>query len=132
MNPYELFGTSEQLENNGIEINYGSFSISIARAGGHNRAFQNRLAELTRQHKRAIANGRLGEEEARKIMLQAFASVVVGWEGVTDREGNPMPFNQQNVIKLLADLPDLFEDLKEQATDASLFRQEQLEQEAKN
>lgn len=36
------------------------------------------------------------------ILLEAFATgVLAGWEGVTDSDGAPMPFNRENAIALL-------------------------------
>lgn len=59
-------------------------------------------------------------------------SVVLGWEGVTNREGEVLTFNKENAVKLFEDLPDLFEDIVVQAQKAVLFRQNILEAEAGN
>jgi hypothetical protein len=59
-------------------------------------------------------------------------TVVLGWEGMLDAAGNPLPFNKENALKLFTDLPDLFQDVMEQAGKLALFREDIREDEAKN
>ena len=66
-------------------------------------------------------------------MREVYAeTIVLGWDNVQDAEGNDLAFSKENVIKLFTDLPELFEDVQNAASTQALFRQETLEQEAKN
>ena len=56
----------------------------------------------------------------------------LGWEGVEDREGNPMGFSRENVVKLFTDLPELFLDVQQQSQKAALFLVDILEGEQGN
>ena len=136
---YQAFETNKNLENSGIELDYGKNSkgapirIRIARAGGANKRFAKVLDRLLRPYKRQLANDQLSDDVAKDVMIQAYAdAVVLGWEGVEDREGNPMEFSRDNVVKLFTDLPELFLDVQQQSQKAALFLVDILEGEQGN
>lgn len=136
---YQAFETNKDLENSGIELDYGKNSkgapirIKIARAGGANKRFAKVLDRLLRPYKRQLANDQLSDDVAKDVMIQAYAdSVVLGWEGVEDREGNPMEFSRDNVVRLFNDLPELFLDVQQQSQKAALFLVDILEGEQGN
>ncbi|HOK44370.1 MAG TPA: hypothetical protein PLK67_00460 [Bryobacteraceae bacterium] len=131
--PYSVFQTDKTLEKEGIILDYGDFKIKIARAGGANVAFQKALASKIRPYKRQIDAGTIPDDVAEKLLLDVYAeSVVLGWEGVTDEKGKPLPFSKENVVKLFSDLPDLFRDVQNQAAAISNFRAEVTEDTIKN
>lgn len=134
MSLYKKFGTSKSAEREGITVDYGDgIKVRVARAGGSNREYIARLEQISRKHRRQIQLDILPEDVAGKITRELYAdTIILGWEGVTDREGKPLPFNRENVIKILEDLPDLFKDIQEHAGNLSLFRDEILEGDAKN
>lgn len=131
---YSVFANDTSREQQGVTINLGETgSIQVARAGGSNVRFEKRLAELTKDHRRAIQNGLMDEKQAKQILAQVFAeTVVIGWSNLTDQAGQPLPFTVDNAKKLLVDLPDLFTLIQQTAQDQTLFRQELLEGDAKN
>lgn len=136
---YQAFETNKDLESSGIELDYGKNSkgepirIKIARAGGANKRFAKVLDRLLRPYKRQLANDQLSDDVAKEVMIQAYAdSVVLGWEGVEDRQGNPMDFTRENVVKLFTDLPELFLDVQQQSQKAALFLVDILEGEQGN
>lgn len=132
-NAYALFETDSSREKGGIEIDYGDFKIYIARAGGANKAYQKSLEVKSRPFRRAIQAETLDPETMTAIMREVYAdTVILRWEGVTDRDGNDLPFTKDNCIKLFTDLPDLFEDVMSMAQKSSLFKTEMQEAEAKN
>lgn len=131
--PYKAFRTSEQLERDGVFLDFGDFRIRIARAGGHNSAYTSRLAAAFRPYRRQIQTDTLGEAKAEEILLNVFADTVVkGWEGVTDEHGNPIEFSRGAVVKLFDDLPDLYRIVREEADKLANFRAEEVEDAAKN
>jgi len=66
-------------------------------------------------------------------MAEVYAeTVLLGWTGVADENGTPLPFTKENCVKLLTDLPDLFRDIQEQAQRVANFRAADLEADAKN
>lgn len=131
--PYSVFRTDKSLEKEGIVLDYGDFKIKIARAGGANAAFQKALAAKVRPYKRQLDAGTIPDDVAEKLFLDVYAeSVVLGWEGVTDENGKPLPYSKENAVKLFSDLPDLFRDVQNQAASISNFRAEVTEDTIKN
>lgn len=87
MNPYEMFATNKELEQQGIEIDYGDFSITIARAGGSNKKFAKVLTEKMQPHARSLKNETMDDGLADKLHAEAYAeAVILGWKGVKDRD----------------------------------------------
>jgi len=131
MSLYKLFKTDESLETDGIWIEYGTnekgepIRIKIARAGGHNSAFSKALEKATRPYRKAIQTGMLDNKTADRLYKEVFAeTVVLDWINVEGPDGEPREFNKDNALKLFEDLPDLFADLREQASNVALFREE--------
>lgn len=139
MSLYKLFKTDENLETDGIWLEYGQnekgepIRIKIARAGGHNSAFSKALEKATRPYRKAIQTGMLDNKTADKLYKDVFAdTVVLDWINVEGPDGKPMEFKRENVLKLFKDLPDLFADLREQANHVALFRDEVRESDLGN
>jgi hypothetical protein len=134
MTLYRKFGTDSNVETAGVVLDYGEgVKIRIARAGGANKAYLKALERLSRKYRRQIQLDILDEETAREVFRAIYAeTIVIGWEGVTGREGKPIEFSRENCIKLFEDLPDLFADIQAQAGNAALFRAEIAENDGKN
>jgi len=139
MSLYNTFETDKSLERDGIVLDYGFNSknqpiqIRIARAGGANTKFAKVLEQKMKPYKRAIANDTMDNKVAEKLLVEAYAdAVILGWEGVEDREGSPLEYNRDNVVKVLTDLPDLFIDIQQQSQKSALYRAELREAEQGN
>jgi len=134
MNPYKMFGNDKTLEaEKGIALDYGDFQIRVARAGGSNSNFARMLRTKLKPYKRQVDLGTMDDAVAQKILAEVYAeSVILGWSGVTDTNGDVLEFNTENAVKLLLDLPDLFTDIQRQAENFTNFRQAELEDEVKN
>lgn len=129
-----MFATDKKAETEqGITLDYGSFKIRIVRAGGANRKYAETLNRKLKPYRRQLENDTIDGEVALKAMAEVYAdTVIIGWEGITGPDGQPLDYCRNNVIKLLTDLPDLFRDIQEQANKAALFRAQEREEEAKN
>jgi hypothetical protein len=139
MSLYSQFATDTNQEKDGIFLQYGTNSkglpvrIKIARAGGSNARFAKILERETKPYRRQIQMETLDEETGQIIQRRVYAkAVILGWENVEDKAGVAIPFTEENVIKVLTDLPDLFIDIRECAAKAALFRSDALESDAKN
>ena len=126
MNLYKSYGTNKALEQTGIDLRYSDDCvITIARAGGSNKAF----LKAAERAQRKLNTRKPNNEQAMQILREVYAdAIILKWEGVEDKDGNEIPFTRDNVIKVLTDLPDLFFDIKTQAENAELFRDEALEE----
>lgn len=124
MNVKELFATSEALEREGVWIDYGTFRVKVAYAGGANRRYNKRMEELTRPHRRAILNDAFPKEQQALLVKQAVAeTVVLGWEGVED-EGTPVPFSPEAALELFKKYEKFFEEVLQQAQSFANYREE--------
>lgn len=123
---YGHFRRNETRETQGITLDMGeSGKFNLARAGGSNKRYQQALERGMRPHRKSFQQGTLNDEVANKVLMDAFVdTVLLGWEGVTDEAGKPLPYSKEAARKLMTDLPDLFVALREAASDMSLFRDE--------
>ncbi len=133
MSLYSLFETDESAELDGFELVLFDEEVEIkfilARAGGSNRKFSNRLQALLRPYDRAIKAGTMSEEKAASIMAQTMAeTVLLGWENVFDRDGEKLPFSVASAKQLLLDLPELRTVILEEAQNAANFIAEEVEE----
>lgn len=156
---YSQFETDKNAEQTGIIIDYGSYRVTIGRAGGANKKFINDMRSRTKPLQRIIANDQLSDKKADTLVRESFAKTIVfNWEvkkeveqevnigqghtekqmvdtweqGINGRDGTILPFTPENVINVFKDLPDLFADLQEHAGKAASFNRSRQEEEAKN
>jgi hypothetical protein len=125
MSTYKKFKTDTKSECDGVILDFGEGEqYRIARAGGSNKAYLRAIEKTNRKYRRQIQLGILKEETSAKILRAIFSdTIVLGWEGVTGPSGEPLEFTRENAIKLFEDLPDLFDNIREAAADAALFRE---------
>ena len=130
MNLYKFFKTDKSKESGeGIALTYGDSKIVIHRAGGSNAKYKKLHNANLREYGRDIELGVLDEAKDTLLMAGLYAdTVIIGWENVKDEDGKALPFNRENVVKILTDLPELFLDIRRAATDVALFKQKELEE----
>jgi len=131
---YDKFSTDADVESKGLVIDYGDgIRLRIARAGGSNKAYLRAVEKLSRKYRQQIQLDIISGDESAELFREIYAeTIVLGWEGVTDREGKAVPFSRDACIKLFEDLPDLFDDVFRQARRMDLFRSFTNEADAKN
>lgn len=133
MSAYNRFQTDKKLEVEGTRVEYGDFTFILARAGGANKAFQKCIERKSRPYRKQIQKNQMDHEVMNRIMLEAYAETIFkGWENMTDENGDDLPFNEENVIKVMTDLPDLWEDVLQVTSSLEVYLLEVREEEAKN
>lgn len=139
MSLYKQFKTNEALETEGVWLEYGQtdagqpIRLKIARSGGKNTAFSKALEKATRPYRKAIQTGMMENTTADRLYKEVFAeTVVLDWINVEGPDGKPLEFKKENVLQVFEDLPDLFNDLREQAANVALFREEVREDDLGN
>ena len=132
MGLYQIFATDKEFEQEGITLEFGDgIKFFVARAGGSNKRFRKVFLRKYQPIKAAVEKGAISEEASRKVMAEVYAmAVVVGWEGVTDEKGKDLEFNTDNVVKVLSDLPDLFDAIRDASENYENFKVQEIEQEA--
>ncbi|MNV75702.1 hypothetical protein D3C71_1690130 [compost metagenome] len=138
--PFDIFETDQALEKQGINLDYGDFEVTVARAGGSNTAYEKAMLDVHKKHKYKLENGLFAGDEANRVLAEVYAAtVVLGWrskkfgEGKLEgKGGKPIEFSRQAVADLLVALPALFQDVRARATAIGDFRKAQLEADVKN
>jgi hypothetical protein len=142
---YKQFKTDKNLETKGVVIDYGSFRVTIARAGGSNKKFVRVLEAKTKPFRRAIQTETMDNERASSLMAEVYAeAIILNWEskvgkifkvGIEPPEDGGdklLPVTTKNILSTFDNLPDLFTDLQQQANQVALFREVILEDDAGN
>ncbi|MCW2763977.1 MAG: hypothetical protein JWR85_4178 [Marmoricola sp.] len=149
MSLHEQFATNPEKETNGVPVTFAPNkdktvpTFYVSRLGKSNKAYAKEMEKRTRPYRRQIELKTIDPEVAESIFMDVFiATIMRGWDNVElpilDAEGKPtketekVPFTEGNAKRLFTELPDLYDDLQEQARDAGNFRDEVLEAEAKN
>lgn len=139
MSIHKMYKTDEKVEVEGVELNYGDNGhgedtvIIVGRAGGSNSAYQKALTAALRPYRKQIQTSTLDPKVFNKVLLDVYMKTVIkGARGLVDADGNVIENSAENIRATLVTLPDLFEDVKEQATDAAIFRADAVEDIAKN
>ena len=129
----KAFGTNHELEQKGVWIAYDdSCAFLIGRIGGSNDTFSRRVNALLKPHRHQVQADTLPPEKYQSIAMAAFVeTVLLDWKGV-ELDGEELPFTKENALKLFRELPDLFNDLFNQAKSTANFRAVELEEDTKN
>lgn len=148
---YGSFRSDTAAEQEGVELDYGPFRVTIARAGGANKSYERLLEALTKPYRRAIQLETLDAKISERIMKEALArAVVLNWEVLVGADGNPdsagetwvqgvedpdtgelLALSWENVLKVLQhkELQNLYNDLRIQSGKEALFLQTRREEE---
>ena len=130
-----MYETEKDLEKDGVDVKIGPATFVVARAGGSNRDFKNMLLAKSKPLQKRIKKNTVDADldvESESLMIEVYSKTVIkGWSGVTDRDGNEFPFTVENCIMLLSDLPDLFTEIQTEASDISNFQNEIKEEDLK-
>lgn len=139
MSLYKSNQTDSDKEKNGVPLEYGlnskkePITFTVAREGGRNVQYQKVAEHIFKPFRRQIQHNQIDPQVLEELLAQVYAKAVVkGWKGVEDEHDEPLEFNEANVVKLLVDLPVVFDAIKEVARDFNQFLLESLEEDAKN
>ena len=139
MSLYSQFKTNKNAEESGIVVKFkanedGSIpSFRIGRANRFNIKWAKTFEAETRPFKNDLEAKLVSEQDAEKINIRVFVKgLLYGFENVQDENGKLIEFNEENAIKLLSDLPDLFDILDKKSNDPNNFLQVNLKEDAKN
>jgi len=133
MSMYATFRTDAEAEKNGVYLDYGSFRIRVARAGGGNKRFAKVLEAKTKPYRRAIQTETMDHERAQDLLREVYAeAIVLGWETKVAGEwragieapagGDLLPVTKENVLATFRALPELFADVQDQSSKIALYR----------
>lgn len=139
MSIFDDFQTNPKAETEGVWVEYSEnkdgtlCAFKVSRMSKANKKYTKALERATKPVRRQIDLKTLKDEKAEDIFLQVFVdTVLLDWKNVQTRSGDEIPFSREKALEVMKALPDLYDDLQEKAKEMELFRQEALEEEAKN
>lgn len=111
----------------------GDRKIHVLRAGGSNRKFLQAFSALTKPHKRQMQRGTLDPDLSDKILIEVYLeAVILGWEGFCEANGTPIKYSKTAARELFTQVPELFQDVVNFASDAATFQQRDAEEAAEH
>lgn len=133
MNIYDLYKTDREKEIKGVPVKFGEATVYIATSNttGNPRLAQRQAeyVELAAQRKGVSSS----KEEIKEKMLEMYAEcVVTNWENVKDEDGNELPYNKENALRVFKDLPHFFDAIVSFASDFTNYREKVIEDIVKN
>lgn len=133
-NLYDIYATDTTREAEGFwHPITDKIKFLMARAGGQNSTFAKTLERRIRPHRRKIDNEDMDVSLANEIMIEVFAETVVkDWKGVMDDDGKALPCTKENIVNILTELPDLFNELRDVASKHANFRATTVEEDVGN
>ena len=143
---YDSLRTNSTLETKGVEIEYGSIKVLLARAGGSNKRYMKAMERVAKPLRRAQQTGQLSVEKAQERVRQVFSeTVILNWwvkgddgkwkVGVEDPDTGELLKPSAAVYRKVLEreeLGELFGWIQEDATAAALYLQEVRTVDAKN
>ena len=149
MSMYDQLQTDSALETRGVEVDYGSLRVTLARAGGANKKYEKLLDAKSKPHRRAMKAETMDNDVAIGIMRDVYAEAIimhwesknakgeweVGIEAKPKKPGDPikvLPFIRDNVVQAMIDLPELLSWFKEDAEKLALYLVQYQEEDVKN
>lgn len=131
---YDLFSCDTEMEKKGIWQDFGIYGkFLIARSGGANARYVTMLSKAMEPYQRQLQKDMMDNDVAESILRKIFAkTVVLDWSGVIGRDGKEIKYSYDNCIKLLTDLPEFFQDMREESARIQNFRKSDLEEDSKN
>ena len=146
--PFKHFSTDKKKESGGVWIDYGDYGFQVRRLGSSNKKFTKMMETELRPHKAQIRRKAMNDDIADAISIKVFCTtVLISWRRVEtakdgtrtwiegmmpDARGKDVEYSVQNASDLLKQLPDLFDDLYQQATDFATFNAAEEAGTAKN
>lgn len=136
-NAFEIFGTEEVLEVDGVWMDFGSFRALIARSGGKNTLYGKTLTKEVQKLGKATFDA-VSESEGDEIITKVFANTVIKDHEVKDEndkwkkgiyikkdgEVKVVPFTSKNMQICLQQLPEYFKELQRFSDNFTTFQKE--------
>ena len=126
-----IYGTNKEDEANGKWFDITEdFSVKLKRMGGENgKKIAEKRALLFKPFATQIKKNTLDEATQTSLFMRVFTdAVMTDWKGLTDENGQDIPFSSDYAHKLLTEMPDLFYDLLDIAQDRHSFNIQEREE----
>lgn len=131
-NTYQKYETDQAAEENGQLVEFSEGVIIGVRAM-RSQPVREQQAIINRRNQRFYRSGAsLPSSVQDQDAVDLCVAIISEWEGVTDRSGVDLVYNETNVRRVMTDLSDLREQVITAATMAETFRKEALKAATEN
>jgi len=139
MSLYKNWSTDINKEVNGIPVEFEANddgtvpTFIISRMGATNKPYLRALEQAQKPYLRQIQLKTMDKDKHEKLILEVFATnIIKGWSNIQDENGNVLAYSKENAVKILTDLPEIYDNLFQVAMSADMFKKDELEESAKN
>lgn len=130
INLYAKYASDRQKEKTGVPFYIDKDSDTYILVG---RWCARNVEHLKAQAEISLQMADVDESEREEARIRVFAEhLITGWNNITDKDGNELPFSRENAVMLLSDLPDLANDLLNFALDRTNYGLDSVETATKN
>ena len=128
-NLYAKYETDPRKESDGVPFEFDGVTFYLRRAGGNNRAYRYALGAAASQYRGILSEPHKNPAAVfaanEHIQQIAFSeAVLVGWENMEDRDGQPLEFSREAALDLLMTCPAVWDELKGFAIDDANYKPE--------
>ncbi len=107
----------------------GGRAFRCLRAGGSNTKFLRAFQTAIKPYQRQIDRKTLDPEVSDQIMRDVYSQTVVkGWEGIKDADGNEVPYSPETAVEFFKAVPELFTELTDQCANMANFAEQEAEE----
>lgn len=130
INLYAKYGSDRQKEKTGVPFYIDKDSDTYILVG---RWCARNVEHLKAQAEVSLRMADVDENEREEARTRVFAEhLITGWNNIVDKDGNDLPFSRENAVALLADLPDLVNELVNFSLDRENYDLDSVETATKN
>ncbi len=139
--------TDPRLENDGVRFEHmesrtEGFAYIVRRAHSGNKKYARAMQNALKPYRRQIDSDEADDALIRGPMVAVYCDmIIVGWEtciggvwkpGFENESGELVPATSDNLYKMLMDLPEIFDQVRDDSAKAAFFRVHYREEDAKN
>jgi hypothetical protein len=109
----------------------GDLRLKVARMG--NPAYEEEIRKLAKPFMRQMRLGTMSMEDMEGLAMKAVAKhIIQDWENLEDDSGEPIQFSKDKALELFNEYRDFYNIVKEVASEAEIFRSDEMEEAAGN
>ena len=125
--------TDPNSEADGIKLSFGKGrKITVLRSGATNNKYKVAMRDVFKPYMTTGGLTGLSDDESGGLMKRVYAqSIVIGWEGFTDDDGEPMVYSEDACVALFDAAPEIYDIVRTESAQFSNFVSEEIKEAGK-
>lgn len=136
---FKQYGINQDKVEKGVPIQLSENSdgtiptFIVSRISTTNKKYLKAMEVATRPYERLIKADALTDKQNLDISLEVFVNaILLDWSDVKDEDLNVIPYSKENAKKIMREIPELYEELREASKKLKLFQDDLIEEQTKN